>query len=273
MRNIGILYAALAALLLCPQWSQAQNRLGFRYKLKQHRVDEAGWKIQWRTNTGGITDYQVCSKKIHVLLGGAGEQIPLDIWSFTNSPDLDTTLIKANSACISYRTPANTTDDRMLLQHPSRKTLGDPVRPLWLGYTGWAFGVSSIVARVRFAVDGYDELGTAGFNFAFYGGRMWGQASITPRRITHLGVVVGPLLGMSTTDLKKSTVKDPDEWTTDRTALTVNYGGNVILTRNGFGLMFSLGYETPLGPDRKQWIYNENLWFGVGVTASLGIFG
>jgi len=253
-------------LLLVALTAQAQNRASFRYKLKQTRITSAGWTIEW--NGKDPKQYEVPpNTTLKALLGAPGDQVPIDVWTFDDSHGL-----KGGKNYIDGTTPANTKDGKLVLQHPDRATLSAPIKPLCLGYEGWVFGASAVAARVRFAFDSIPETGVGGLSFAFYAGRIWGDAIITPRRITHFGVTAAPFLGMSTTELRKNVYKDPAEWTADRTALTLTYGGHVILSRNVLGLVLSYGWESAIGPKSSQWVFGGKPWFGVGISSGLGTF-
>lgn len=266
MKSIRSTLTLVVILSITATTVQAQNRAGFHYKLKDQRIIRSGWTLEWQPKGGAAVPMKVCSKKLDVMLGSAGEKIPVDVWQITDGKTLGT-------GCIDVTTPGNAGDDRLVLVHPARTDLSKATRPLRLGYSGLVFGGSAIAARVRFAVDSMPETGVAGFTFSVYGGQTWGQAYITPRRITHIGLTIGPFLGMSTTDMKKAAFKDKTAWKYDRTALTMCYGGNLILYRNNIGLVISYGYETVLGPQSKQWVYNWNPWLGIGLATSLGTFG
>lgn len=270
LTSIAIWTLLLFALLGADHVALGQNRAGFQYKLRQTCVDNSGWSLAWDRKGAAPLPYQVCSKRLKVLLGPVGMKIPVDVWSFTSAESVtDTTAVRP---CVDGTLRVNTPDSQLVLLHPERTTLSDPIRNLRLGYTGWVFGASAIAARVRFAVDELPETGVSGFNFAFFAGRTWGKAFINPRRIIHAGITLAPFVGVSTTDMRKSAFKDQTAWVSDRTAMTVNYGGNVIISRNQLGLVLSYGYESVLGPNSDQWVYNWNPWLGIGVAANLGIF-
>jgi hypothetical protein len=260
----------LFALLGMVHTANGQNRAGFQYKLDQACIDKAGWSLAWVAKGKQPIQYQVCSKHLKVLLGPVGYQIPVDVWSFESDQPL---FNKSGTApCIDGTLSTNTPDSLLVLQHRARPRLSDPIWNLQLGYSGWVFGASAIAARVRFAFGSTPETGVSGFNFAFFAGRTWGRAYINPRRIIHAGLTVAPFVGVSTTEMRKNVYTDETAWVSDRTAMTVSYGGNVIISRNQLGLVISYGYESVLGPNSSQWIYNWRPWLGVGVAANLGIF-
>jgi hypothetical protein len=151
-----------------------------------------------------------------------------------------------------------------------RPTVGSPTRLIKVNFSAWSFGVGTVPFRIRQKVSSNPMLVTTNLNFIFNFGRTWGFSKISNRAITNYSLSVGPFIGAAPADLKKIYYKDPSLYKADQTNFALTYGGNLIFARNNFGLVLSMGFDTSIGPNSSQWLYQNKLWYGLGINTSLG---
>lgn len=159
-----------------------------------------------------------------------------------------------------------------------RNFVGDTPRFEKVGFRSWAMGVAVGTFRYRPKQDTVSgtvsgTVSTA-LSISVTGGYALGWSAINSKRMTNYSLIAGLFVGLASADLKKGTVENPSEWKTtyDRINPAISYGINTIFSRNNFGIVFSLGFDSNIGPNSKQWIYQNKPWFGIGVNTSLGIF-
>lgn len=154
-----------------------------------------------------------------------------------------------------------------------RRRVGDPTRPLYVPYRHITISVNSIPFRYRarrYLADTLHSTGTVttAFSLAVSVGHTWGYSAITTRARNDYAFTLGMFFGPSSVDLKMETVKNPALFTTGRTNPVLSYGINGIFSRNGLGVLLAVGMDNAFGKHGRDWIYNNQPWFGIGVGAS-----
>jgi hypothetical protein len=154
-----------------------------------------------------------------------------------------------------------------------RQRITDPTRVLRVPYTHYTFSLNSIPFRYRTKKMLEDTLHSTGtvttaFSLALSFGHTWGFSSITTRARNDYAFTLGAFFGPSSVDLKKETVRNPSEFIGGRTNPVLSYGVNTIFSRNGFGFLLAAGFDKAYGKFGNDWIYDEKLWLGFGISAS-----
>ncbi|WP_064198653.1 MULTISPECIES: hypothetical protein [Emticicia] len=238
-----------------------QNRSNFHHIIKKAHIESHYLPLVYKDKNGKVQNVTVCSPKLDGIIT-LDKGVPvIDFWAIIDSEHAD----KPN--CISK----NTELGRFELDL-SRKTVGDPTKYVIVPFTAWTFGVGTTPFRYRPKADSSSSTVSSNLGLSISYGKTWGVSKISPRSITNLSFTIGPFLGLSSVDLKKSTVKNPSTWKTDRTNVAFSYGINAIVARNNLGLVFSLGFDKNLGQDSNKWSYQNKPWFGLGINTNLGIF-
>jgi hypothetical protein len=211
---------------------------------------------------GKSHNLSVCSKFLKGIISLNRDGVPVvDFWSIENS------LFDDNPNCISK----NTELGRFEIQLEQRKTLGEKSKYILVPFRAWTWGVGTTPFRLR-PPSGPSELtisSNLGVSVNF--GRTFGWSTISKRSMNNFSITVGPFIGLSSVDLRKSSVKNPDSWTTDRTNGAFSYGMNTIYARNNFGFVASVGFDHNFGEDSKEWSFQNQPWVGIGINTSLGI--
>src|SRR5690606_29465646 len=103
----------------------------------------------------------------------------------------------------------------------------------------WTWGVGTTPFRYRPKADSSAATISAALSVSVSFGPTFGWSTISPRAIINWSITPSAFVGVSSADLKKSTVKSPSTWTTDRTNVALNYGISAIIARNNFGFVIS----------------------------------
>ncbi len=248
-------------LLLFASSLLGQNRSKFHHIIKKSDIESGYLPLVYKDKDGKVQNVTLCSNKLNGIIT-LDKGIPvIDFWAITDNDFAD----KPN--CISR----NTELGRFELDL-SRKKVGDPTRYVKVPFTAWTFGVGTTPFRYRPKADSSFSTVSSNLGLSINYGKTWGVSKISPRAITNLSFTVGPFIGLSSVDLKKSTVTNPSSWKTDRTNVAVSYGINAIVARNNLGFVFSIGFDNNFGQDSDKWSYQNRSWFGLGINTNLGIF-
>lgn len=208
--------------------------------------------------------------------------IIVDFWpmsdsiAFRNSSNGNWSNRIANANEISGVTPIN--PSYFTIPLCKRKRIGAPNTYVKVGFRSWALGVGATNFRYRWKQGNTNGIvsGTVSsalsLNVNF--GYALGYSKINAKRFTNYSVVFSGFTGLTSAELKSAVVENPEDWKTEqnRTNPAITYGANVVLSRNNFGIVFSLGFDSNIGPNAKQWIYQNKGWVGIGINTSLGIF-
>jgi hypothetical protein len=240
----------------------AQNRSKFYHKIKKSNIESGYLKLVYKDKNGEKKDISVCNKYLKGIIT-LDKGVPvIDFWSITDNKNSN------NPNCISN----NTELGRFEIDLTPRNKVGDITKYIVVPFRAWTWGVGATPFRYRSKTETSFSTISSSLGVTLNYGRTFGWSTISPRAINNFSITVGPFIGLSSIDLKKSTVKSPATWTTDRTNAAFTYGINSIFARNNFGLVLSLGFDKNFGENSKEWSFQNRPWFGVGINTSLGIF-
>lgn len=240
----------------------AQNRSKFYHKIKKNDIDSGKLKLVYKYKNGVKKDILVCGKYLKGIIT-LDKGVPvIDFWSIADDKN------SKDDSCISN----NTELGRFEIDLTPRSKVGDPTNYIIIPFRAWTWGVGATPFRYRPKTETSFSTISSSLGVTINYGKTLGWSTISSRAINNFSVTVGPFVGMSSVDLKKSTVKSPTTWTTDRTNAAFTYGINSIFARNNFGLVLSIGFDNNFGENSKQWSYQNRPWFGIGINTSLGIF-
>ena len=243
----------------------AQNRSNFYHKIKKAKIESRYLKLVYKDKNGVKKDISVCSKYLKGIIS-LDKNIPvIDFWSITDDNNSD------NPNCISNNTELGELG-RFEIDLTPRSKVGDSTKYIVVPFRAWTWGVGATPFRYRPKTETSFSTISSSLGVTINYGRTFGWSTISPRAINNFSVTVGPFVGLSSVDLRKSTVKSPTTWTTDRTNAAFTYGINSIFARNNFGLVLSIGFDNNFGENSKEWSYQNRPWFGIGINTSLGIF-
>lgn len=254
--------AAIFTLLaiLISFFSYGQNRTGFHHKIKRSYIESGYIDLVYLDKAKVKKNVTLCSEERPGIISLSGGVPVIDFWQIkdSNNSEIDTCLSK------------NTELGRFEIDL-SRSSVGDPTRYIVIPFRAWSWGVGTNPFRYRPEANGSFSTVSTSLGVSINFGRTFGWSYISTRAITNYSITVGPFVGLSSVDLKKSTVKNPDFWVTDRTNVALSYGLNAILARNNFGLVLSIGFDNNFGENSKEWSYQNRPWFGIGINTGLGI--
>jgi hypothetical protein len=247
----------ILGVLLLTSTNFALGQIRFHHRIRMSTIHKYGFNLV--TATGTPADLCTMRKGVITVSGG---NINVDVWQ-----------IKDATTCpngITLTTPI--TQLRIV---DGRTYFGLPTKVLWLPFQQINIGVNTLPFRYRFPVNQTDStktagLGTTSFQLALNFGYTWGWSAITTRNIFNYSFTLGGYAGPSTTDLKKGVYKDQTKYVLDQTNATMTYGLNLVLARNNLGLVFAYGWETCLGENSEQWVYNEQPYLAFGINTSFG---
>ncbi|MBX9889456.1 MAG: hypothetical protein K2Y30_16165 [Flavobacteriaceae bacterium] len=240
----------------------AQNRSKFYHKIKKSDIESGYLKLVYKDKNGNVKDISPCSEYLKGIIA-LDKGVPvIDFWSFINDNNSDI------SKCISN----NTELGKFEIDLTPRKKVGDPTKFIVIPFRAWTWGIGTTPFRFRPKTESSFSTISSSLGVSLNYGRTFGWSTISPRAINNFSITVGPFVGMSSVDLKKSTVKSPTTWTTDRINAAFTYGINSIFARNNFGLVLSLGFDNNFGENSKVWSYQNKPWFGLGINTSLGMY-
>lgn len=242
------------------------GQIGSHNILKQSTIEKYCFELQKAGKSA-----RIC-KDYNAVISVSNGIISVDFWDLDDREKCETVTIQGKGTVegIDYNTPPS---EKITLTD-KRASYSDPVSVLKLPFRSWTVGLNTLPFRYRapVTVEGNRVSGTAttAFNLAVNFGRTWGYSYITSRAINTRTLTVGVFGGPSSTDLKKSTVRNPNTWITDRTNATIIYGLNAVLARNTLGVVFAVGFEQALGELSSEWIYNNQPFVAFGVNTSFG---
>ena len=239
----------------------AQNRSKFYHKIKKSDIETGYLKLVYKEN-GVEKDISVCSKFLKGIITLENKVPVIDFWTITDNKFSD------SINCISN----NTELGKFEINLTPRKKVGDYTKYIVVPFRAWTWGVGATPFRFRPKTETSSSTISSSLGVTLNYGRTFGWSTISSRAINNFSITVGPFVGMSSIDLKKSTVKSSSTWTTDRTNVAFTYGINSIFARNNFGLVLSIGLDNNFGENSKEWSYQNKPWFGIGINTNIGIF-
>ncbi len=218
------------------------------------------------------------SKKLKCNVSTGAKGITVDFWPISDDIASGTVVRSAFPNEISGNTPINS-QSYFMIPLCERKYIGDPNTYVKIGFRSWAMGVGAIGFRYRAKQDtvnngNVSSTVSSGISLNYNFGYALGYSKINAKRMTNYSVVFGGFVGLTSATLNKTAVKNPTIWSKnwDRTNPAISYGANVILSRNNFGFVFSVGFDSNIGFGADEWVYQHKPWIGIGINTSLGIF-
>lgn len=259
--------------------SFGQNRINFRHKLNQSNIDSAKFTLRTYDTSSSSKKYkdiiliaEGSTLKCLIKLNSKGE-ILVDFWQITSDEH------KGDSRYVNVDTPLNIDNPISLVD--GRDKVGLPTRVLTVPFSALGFGIATIPVRIRgrqqisSTIDSEPTVTSPRPDIAVTAGYTFGRSIITNRAITNLSATVGPFVGISGVEIKDGVVKagTPLFGTKiSQTNVALTYGLSMTLARNNLGLVLAYGFDKSLGKYSDDWIYQGKNWFGIGVSAGLGLF-
>jgi hypothetical protein len=247
--------------ILVTFFTNGQNRAQFHHKIKRSYIESGYLDLVYKDKNMNKKNVTLCSEErpgIITLVNG----VPvIDFWQIKDSLNVQI------DTCLSKNTDLGRFEIDL-----SRNKVGEPTRYIVIPFRAWSWGVGTNPFRYRPKTNGTFSSVSTSLGVSLNYGKTYGFSKISPRAINNYSITIGPFIGLSSVELKKSTVKSPNTWETDRTNVAFSYGLNAILARNNFGLVFSIGFDNSFGENSKEWSHQNMPWFGIGINTSLGIF-
>jgi hypothetical protein len=270
LKTIGI---AVLLLLFCACESRAQNRLRFRHIIRAADVQSGKIPLIYVTKINGVETtfnlsgpdnsngpVKMCSDLEGIITTGSGGLANVDFFTITSQPGAP--------ACINKDTRLGA-----FYLDLRRSTLGDATKVIKVPFKARAFSIATVPFRYRFETDSSYATVTTNLSASLQFGWTNGFSLITHRAINHFHLTLGPFIGVTSVELKESTVKHPSKMKgISRNNIGVSYGGSATLGRNNFGLVFSVGADHGFGKFHKEWSYQDKIWIGLGINTSMGFF-
>ena len=258
MKATFILLVLLAA---STSSSFSQNRSRFYHIIKRSMIESGYLSLVYKDTSGSIGNVSLCSERRRAIITLERGVPVLDFWQIVDNDYVD------SASCLSKETQLGRFEIDL-----SRPTVGHPTRFVVVPFRAWTWGVGTTPFRYRPKADSSFATISTSLGVSINFGRTFGWSTISPRTINNFSITLGPFVGISSVDLKRSTVKKPHEWQQDRTNVAVSYGLNASFARNNFGVVLSIGLDNNFGEDSNEWSYQNRPWFGIGVNTGLGIF-
>lgn len=240
--------------------AQGQGRFKIHHIIKKSAIESGYLPLIYKDKQDKLQPLSLCSDKLYGIIR-IDQGVPIvDFWPITNND------YATDPHCVSKNTELGRFEIDL-----SRKKVGDPVRNIKVPFSGWIFGIGTTPFRLRPKTESLPSAVSSqvGINFSY--GKYVGYSKVSQRAITNYGLIIGPFVGITAVRLEKGTVKNPDNWVTDRTSAALTYGINIALTRNNVGIVLSLGYDHNFGKDAAYWGYQNKRWVGIGINTYLGI--
>ncbi len=234
-----------------------------------------------------VQPFSICSKKLFGVIRMDKQTPVVDFWTLTSPPVTEMRYGPSSNDqapvqwdCLSQTTPIGTTTEQLdgktvvkdyrFELDLGRSTLGQSTNLVRVPFRTFAFGISTIPVRIR---KGLPSPATGQVNASVFGGFVWGNSRITHRGINNWAWTVGPFVGLSLVELKKPQYKNQGVYVVDQTLPAVSYGVSFIRSFNKIGFTLSFGTDRATGGNAKEWLYQNKLWYGIGVSTSFDVGG
>lgn len=275
-----------------------QNKIKFKHKLSQKKIDNAVFVlVNYNSKTNKYSDTLEIggdSKLRSIIKLDSKGNILVDFWQISHGPITTgrwfwkrtinvVDQYRGNDSIINSTTPYNIDNPPKLSD--LRDSIGKPTRVLGIPFSGFTFGVATIPFRYRGSQDisSTEKVNAAVTSprpdIAFTGGWTLGKSIITNRSIINYSATFGAFVGLTGAEIKDDVVKSGTFlYGTVKTTKQVqtnpamSYGAAITLARNNLGLVFALGFDNSFGEYSNDWVYQNKPWFGIGLSANLGIF-
>ncbi|WP_430405247.1 hypothetical protein [Fluviicola sp.] len=225
-------------------------------------------KLNRTSPSSYIDELGMTSRKLKCEIAKGNNCLIVDFWGFSGNPP-----IFYSTANITHRTPVSDTQYFMFSFTP-KTNLGVINKYIKVGFRSWNLSAGISALRYRPKQDSASASTSSLSLISFNYGRTWGFSKISTKRTTSYSITASVFSGLSAAELSEKSAKRPAWWkkseSVSRTNPAISYGISAILSRNNFGLVFSLGWDCNFGPNSKEWAYQNKPWLGLGINASLG---
>ncbi len=280
-----------------------QNRMKFKHRISQKRINDAGFVLlNWNPNSnggkGGYTDTLKIgddNKLRSIIKLDSKGNILVDFWQIKSGQGFKRKCIfwkdqiseidpfKSQIKFVNSQTPYNIDNPPKLTD--GRNSIGKTTKVLPIPFSGFTFGVATMPFRLR----GSENISpTEKVNYvvtspkpdiSFTGGWTLGKSIITSRSIINYSATFGGFVGLTSAEIKDGVVNSATFlYGTGKTTKQVqtnpamSYGAAITVARNNLGIVFALGFDNSFGVYSNDWVYQNRPWFGIGLSANLGIF-
>jgi hypothetical protein len=260
-------------LVLVSTFVFGQNRMKFKHKLSQNMITSSGFVL--RDGAGNPLAIGGTNRLKCVIRLNSNGVILVDFWRINPATDP----FAGVPGIVNSTTPFNLAALPTLSD--GRATIGQPTRVLKVPFSALTFGVAVIPFRLRgeHPISSSEKskmtVTSPRPDIAFTGGWTLGKSTITNRSIINHSATFGAFLGLTSAEIKNGVVSSTSPlYGTSKTQVNpaLSYGASVTLARNNLGLVVAFGFDNSFGDYSNDWIYQNKLWLGVGLSASLGFF-
>lgn len=262
--------------------AEAQNSAAFHHLVRREVIDAAGFRLVLTKKDSTRTLKLPAGKAVKAVVTLEKGSPTLDVWRILphqNLPGHDEfgTVINRNSNTLNSATPLV---GYTLSLTDGRDSLGAPTGVLELPFRARTWGISTTPFRYRFKNDSSSGTVSTNLSVSLSYGITRGKTKFTSRLTRHWANTAAVFVGLSSAELKQSTVREPKLWkkrapkdlSLDRTNAAISYGISYTRSLNNVGLVVSAGIDSAIGPDSDQWSYQHQPWLGLGVSTGLGFF-
>jgi hypothetical protein len=190
----------------------------------------------------------------------------VDIWQFTPAADTESraNIIRCNTDLKNHRIEIDL----------ARDSVGGASSRVKIPFRAFLVSFNTVPLRLRLASrDNRNPTpATTNLNFAVNVGGVRGNSYFSPRSVNHYGYAISLFMGATTVSLDRGAYLHPSAYDTDRTNLGISGGLSFTLIRNNVGLVAALGIDHCTGPNRREWLYQDRPWLGIGISTGLGFF-
>jgi hypothetical protein len=272
-----------------------QNRMKFKHRLNQKKIDDAGFVLlNWNPNSKVESDTLKIggdNKLRSIIKLDSKGNILVDFWQIKSGQGFKRKWIFwkeqvseidpfiNQSKIVNSQTPYNIDNPPKLKD--GRNSIGKATGVLRIPFSGFTFGIATMPFRYRGSHDisstekVYATVTSPRPDIAFTGGWTLGKSTITNRSIINYSATFGGFIGLTGAEIKDGLVKSGTPLYGTKKAQTnpaMSYGAAITVARNNLGLVFALGFDNSFGEYSNDWIYQNKPWFGIGLSANLGIF-
>lgn len=223
-------------------------------------------KLVYVTKDGKIKYPTICSNRLFCVITLESKVPTVDFWQIRSKDDP----FVGKDTCINSSTPLP--EGGKFIIDFSRPTVGSPTYVASVPFEAWTFGVGTIPFRIRLPVNNAPITTSANISFAGSFGKTYGLSRINSRAIHNYSVTLGGFVGLSSADIKKTTVNDVSKYIQDQTNLAISYGLSLTLARNNLGFVVTFGADNSIGDYSNIWLYQNKPWIGFGINTGLGLF-
>ncbi|AKQ46170.1 hypothetical protein TH63_11870 [Rufibacter radiotolerans] len=244
---------------------KAQNTANLYYIIKKEKVEDGSLKLVYRDQNDSVRPIQMCYPRLKAEGLYVEDGVP--VFHFRRIPSTE---FDAVPDCISNSTPLG----RFEIDLRKRK-IGDTHKIAKLPFRAINWNASLTLYKIRPGQNGNPVFAVsdpASMLVSVIYGYTFGFSKIDHESITNYYTTIGPFVGITSASLTSETVTNPQLLAKDQSNVAYSYGLSAVLGRNNFGFSLSFGFDASIGKNSSLWIYQHKPWFGIGVSAGLGMF-